>query len=32
MLFIREDIPLKSLTGIKLNNEMENLFTEINLR
>ena len=32
MLYIREDIPLKSLTEIKLDNEIENIFIEINLR
>ena len=32
MLYIRDDIPLKSLTEIKLNNEIENIFIEINLR
>ena len=37
MLYIREDIPSKSLTEIKLDNEIENtfienIFIEINLR
>ena len=32
MLYIREDIPSKSLTKIKLDNEIENIFIEINLR
>ena len=37
MLYIREDIPSKSLTEIKLDNEIENIFNEnifieINLR
>ena len=32
MLYIREeDIPSKSLTEIKLDNEIKNIFTEINL-
>ena len=31
-LYIREDIPSKSLTEIKLDNEIENIFIEINLR
>ena len=32
MLYIREDIPSTSLTEIKLDNEIENIFIEINLR
>ena len=32
MLYIREDIPSKSVTEIKLDNEIENIFIEINLR
>ena len=32
MLYIREDIPSKSLTEIKLDKEIENIFIEINLR
>ena len=32
MLYIRQDIPLKSLTEIKYDNEIENIFIEINLR
>ena len=32
MLYIREEIPSKSLTEIKLDNEIENIFIEINLR
>ena len=32
MLYIREDIPLKFLTEIKLDNKIENIFIEINLR
>ena len=32
MLYITEDIPSKSLTEIKLDNEIENIFIEINLR
>ena len=32
MLYIREDIPLKFLTEVKLDNEIENIFIEINLR
>ena len=32
MLYIREDIPSKSLTEIKLDNEIEYIFIEINLR
>ena len=32
ILYIREDIPLKSLTETKLDNETENIFIEINLR
>ena len=32
MLYIRDDISLMSLTEIKLNNEIENIFIEINLR
>ena len=32
MLYVREDIPLKFLTEIKLDNEIENIFIEINLR
>ena len=32
MLYIREDIPSKSLTEIKYDNEIENIFIEINLR
>ena len=31
-LYIREDIPSKSLTEIKLDNEIEDIFIEINLR
>ena len=32
MLYIREDIPSKSLTEIKYDNEIEKIFIEINLR
>ena len=32
MIYIREDIPSKSFTEIKLDNEIENIFIEINLR
>ena len=32
MLYIRDDIPSKSLTDIKLDNEIENILIEINLR
>ena len=32
MLYIRENIPSKSLTEIKLDNEIKNIFIEINLR
>ena len=32
MLYIREDIPSKSLTEIKLDNDIENILIEINLR
>ena len=32
MLYIRQDIPSKSLTEIKSDNEIENIFIEINLR
>ena len=32
MLYIREDIPSKSLTEMKNDNETENIFIEINLR
>ena len=32
MLYIRQDIPSKSLTEIKHDNEVENIFIEINLR
>ena len=32
MLYIREDIPSNSLTEIKLDNEIKNIFIEINLR
>ena len=32
MLYLREDIPSKSLIEIKLDNEIENIFIEINLR
>ena len=32
MLYIREDIPSKSLTETKLDNEIENIFIEINLK
>ena len=32
MLYIRKDIPSKSLTEIKLDNETENTFIEVNLR
>ena len=32
MLYIREDIASKSLTEIKLDNEIENIFIKINLR
>ena len=32
MLYIRQDIPSKSLTEIKYDNEIENIFIEINLR
>ena len=32
MLYIRQDIPSKSLTEIKLDNEIENIFIDINLR
>ena len=32
MLHLREDIPSMSLTEIKLDNEFENIFIEINLR
>ena len=32
MLYIREGIPSKSLTEIKLDNEIENIFIGINLR
>ena len=32
MLYIEEDVPSKSLTEIKLDNEIENIFIEINLR
>ena len=31
MLYIREGIPLKSLAEVKLDNEIENIFIEINL-
>ena len=31
MLYIIEGIPLKSLTEIKLDNEIENIFIKINL-
>ena len=30
MLYIREDLPSKSFTEIKLDNDIENIFTEIN--
>ena len=32
MLCIREDIPSKSLTKVKLDNKVEHIFIEINLR
>ena len=32
MLYVSENISLKSLTEIKLDNEIENIFIEINLR
>ena len=32
MLYIREDIPSKSLSETKLDNEIENIFIEIDLR
>ena len=32
MLYVKEDIPSKSLTKIKLDNEIENIFIKINLR
>ena len=32
MLYIREDILFKSLAQIKLENDIENISTEINLR
>ena len=32
MLYIREDVPSKSLTEIKLDNEIKNIFIEIILR
>ena len=32
MLYIKEDIPSKSVTEIKLDNEIGNIFIEINLR
>ena len=32
ILYIREDIPSKSLTEIKYDNEIQNIFIEINLR
>ena len=31
MLYIREGIPSKSLAEVKLDNEIENIFIEINL-
>ena len=31
MLYVRQRIPSKSLTEIKLDNEIENIFIEINL-
>ena len=31
MVYLTEDIPSKSLTEIKLDNEVENIFIEINL-
>ena len=32
MLYLREDISSKSLIEVKLDNEIENIFIEINLR
>ena len=32
MLYVKEDIPSKSLAKIKLDNEIENIFIKINLR
>ena len=32
MLYIKEDVPSKSLTEIKLKNDIQNIFVNINLR